>query len=266
MPPMLPLNELQRQFMAALYDAAAPGPTASIAGDGLTPDARLRVYRRSCNEMQAAALRASYPAVLALVGEEWFDQTARDYRRVHPSRSGNLQRYGAHLADYLESLPACRSLPYLPDVARLEWLRQQAILAGESRTITPGAFVEGLPNAGERPGIRLHPSVHFIGSRHPILTIWRYAMQPSQESLTLSGDGENVMLWREGAQVAMTALDPASFVCAMTLAEGHTLRRACNAAMVLDADFDLAQFVESLLRCRVIVEPAPSKASFEEQP
>lgn len=263
MPAMLSLNELQRQFMAALYDEAAPGPIASIAGNGLAPDARLRIYRRSCNEMQAAALRTSYPAVLALVGEEWFDQTVRDYRCAHPSRSGNLQGYGAYLADYLEPLSACHSLPYLPDVARLEWLRQQAILADDPGSVTPDTFVENLSDAGERPGIRLHPSVHFLESVHPILTIWRYAMQPSREPLTLSGNGENVMLWREGAEVVMAALDQASFACATALAKGHSLYEACIAATALDSDFDLAELIESLLRCRVIVGLSPSEASFE---
>lgn len=91
MPIALSLPELERQFMAALYDAKTPGPLASIAGNGLNPEARLRIYRRSCNETQTATLRTTYPAMLALVGEAFFDQIARSYRHAHPSHSGNLQ-------------------------------------------------------------------------------------------------------------------------------------------------------------------------------
>lgn len=48
------LLELQRQFMAALYDPAESGPVTTIAGNGLAPEARMRIYRRSCNEVQTA--------------------------------------------------------------------------------------------------------------------------------------------------------------------------------------------------------------------
>lgn len=93
------LPELQRQFLAALYDVGVPGPVSAIDGHGLEPDARLRIYRKSGAAIHTGALRTSYPAVLALVGEDFFDQTALGYRRARPSRSGNLQIFGDGLAD-----------------------------------------------------------------------------------------------------------------------------------------------------------------------
>ena len=260
----LSLRELQNQFLAALYDAAASGPVGSIAGNGLAPEARLGIYRHSFNETQTAALRIGYPAVLALVGEAWFDQTARSYRRAHPSDSGNLQGFGARLADYLETLPACRNLAYLPDVARLEWLRQQTILAAESKSITSDIFAQSLKSTDESLRITLHPSLHLLGSQHAILTIWRFATQPSPEKLTLDGDGENVLLWREDGKVVMAALDPASFACIATLAQGHSLQEAYADAAGFDPDFDLAMCVESLLQRGLIAGIRPFAVSCKE--
>lgn len=247
------LPELQRRFLEALYDDEAPGPTDAIAGNGLEPSARLRIYRRSCNEIQIGAMHATYPAVLALVGEAFFDQTAHGYRSRYPSGSGNLQGFGARFADHLETLPATRELAYLPDVARLEWLRQQAVLAADAEPILPDVLAQQLANTDALPQLTLHPSVHCLVSRHPVLTIWRYAMHPTPEDLQLTGAGEQVVLWREDGEVAMATPDAASFACIEALARGDTLDDAHAAAKASDSDFDLPACLASLVERGLIV-------------
>lgn len=260
------LPELQREFLAALYDAGEPGPIASIEGHGLDPDARLRIYRRGCNEIQTAALRTTYPAVLALVGADFFDQTARGYRRAHPSTSGNLQEFGAAFAEYLETLVACRSLAYLPDVARLEWLRQQTALASESQPILSDALADSLDAARAPLRMVLQPSVRLLASRYAVLTIWRYAIHPTAERLTLDEEGERVALWREDGEVAMTALHPASFACIEALSRGFSLDATQAAAVAVDPDFALAACVGSLQQHGLITGVKPFVAPRKEPP
>lgn len=254
------LPELQRLFLAALYDDAAPGPVEAIAGNGLEPSARLRIYRRSCNEIQTSALRATYPAVLALVGEAFFGQTARAYRYAYPSALGNLQNFGASFADYLTSLPSLDEFPYVPDIARLEWRRHLTALAADAEPIPseivaqPLARTEGLPRIGP------HPSVCTFASFYPVLTIWRYATDPTSEGLQLTGAGEQVVLWREDGEVAMATPDAASFACLDALSHGETLSHAHAAAKTIDSDFDLSACLGSLAARGLIValnHPAP---------
>ncbi len=247
------LPELQRRFLAALYDDGAPGPVEAIAGNGLEPSARLRIYRHSCSGIHIGALRATYPAVLALVGEAFFDQTARGYQSTHPSGSGNLQTFGAQFAKYLQSLPATRELSYLPDIARLEWVRQRAALAAGADTPPPATFAPLLAEAGVSQRIGLHPSMQWLASRYPVLTIWRYATDPTPEDLQPPDTGEQVVLWREGNEVAMAALDAASFTCIEALASGDTLDHAHAAAKSLDTDFDLRACLASLAERGLIV-------------
>ncbi|TAN08217.1 MAG: DUF2063 domain-containing protein [Rhodanobacteraceae bacterium] len=262
MPAAPALPELQRRFLAALYDDAEPGPVAAIAGNGLEPDARLRIYRHSCNEIQTGALRAAYPAVLALVGAAFFDQTARGYRRAHPSGSGNLQGLGADFADHLESLSALAGFPYLPDVARLEWRRQLSALAAEAELVTPDAITQQLASGEGSIEIKLHPSVHTLDSQHPVLTIWRYATDPTPEGLQLTGDGEQVVLWREDGEIAMDTPDAASFACIDALLHGKTLGHAHAAAKAQDSNFDLSACLVSLAEHGLVVaspHPAPTR-------
>ncbi len=251
------LPDWQRQFLDALYVADAPGPFAAIDGHGLEPDARLRIYRHSSEAIHVGALRIAYPAVLALVGEDCFDQTARGYRAAHPSRSGNLQVFGARFAEYLEALPDLRPLAYLPDVARLEWLRQTSALAADAEFVAPDTSTDAWANIDASLRIDLHPSVRLLASAHPILTIWRYALQPTSESPVLDGEGEHAVLWRAGGEVAMAAIDPASFACVTSLARGETLDAACGAAQARDSGFEPAACLASLFRQNLITAIHP---------
>lgn len=262
----LSLHELQHRFMAALYDDAQSGPTAMIAGNGVAPEARLRIYRHSCNETQIAALRTTYPAVLALVGDAFFDQAAEGYRRKHPSRSGNLQAFGDAFAEYLANLRGCRALPYLPDVARLEWLRQQTVLAPDASSISPEAIADVLRDAAESTRIVLHPSLHRLESRYPVLTIWNYALRPTEDKLTLDNNGERVVLWRDDGEVAMGAVDPSSFACIASVAQGMTLGEARLAAQAIDDGFDLEACLESLVTHGLVIGVRPFPASCAEPP
>ncbi len=258
------LPELHSRFLAAIYDDGAPGPVEAIAGHGLEPSARLRIYRHSCYEIHTGALRVTYPAVLALVGEAFFYQTARGYRSTYPSDSGNLQKFGAQFAKYLQSLPATRELSYLPDIARLEWLRQRVALAADAESILPDVMAQQLAGAEEPLRIGLHPSVHTLTSCRPVLTIWRYATDPTPDGLQLTDTGEQIALWREEGEVAMAAMDAASFACLEALASGDTLDHAHAAAKSLDVDFDLPACLASLTEHGLIV--ALDKATPDQGP
>ncbi|MEO8748065.1 MAG: DNA-binding domain-containing protein [Rhodanobacter sp.] len=251
------LSDLQRRFLDALYDDGDAGPIDEIAGNGLEPPARLSIYRHSCNEIQIAALRAAFPAVLALVGAAFFEQTARGYRHVHPSASGNLQRFGAGFAGYLASLPSLVGYPYLPDVARLEWRRQLAVLAADADSVHTGSVDTGC-DAGtplatrQRQRVRLHPSVQLLRSPYPVMTLWRWCLAPSSTAPTLD-EGEQVLLWRDGAEVAMAALAPATFRCVELLADGHDVATACAAACSVDEEFRIESCLSDLLAQGLIV-------------
>ncbi|HET6586637.1 MAG TPA: DNA-binding domain-containing protein [Oleiagrimonas sp.] len=266
MPVASSLHEVQQAFLKALYDPAVSGPTHVIVGNRLTPEARLRIYRRSCNEIHTEALRTSYPALLALGGEDWFDQIACRYRHAHPSLSGNLQAFGAHLADYLETLPEHRSYPYFADVARLEWLRQKTMLAPAARVLATDPVVQALRAQGTALQVTLHPSVHLLASDCPVLSLWHFAHEPTPEGPDLDDRGEMVMLWRDGEEVASAWLAPATFACLCALRDGDTLEAAQMAAVAIDPRFNMVTCFESLAWQGLITGVVPFPAMMERGP
>lgn len=120
---MASLAEWQRCFIAALSNHETDVQWLPfIAGDAKDAQRRFGVYRnnRHCNLCNA--LRATYPVVERLVGADFFNQVADGYIDAEPSRSGNLDDYGAGFAQFIRELPVANDLPYLGDVAALEWL------------------------------------------------------------------------------------------------------------------------------------------------
>ncbi len=248
------LLELQRGFAGAMLgqgDAAA----AWIEGAGLEPTARLRVYRHAIAGTLHAALRDTYPTVLALVGDAFFEELAERYRLEHPSTSGNLQHFGAAMPDYIEGMPSLQALPYLPDMARLEWLRQETALAAEQPPLAAAALTHWATCEPADVRMAFHPSMHLMASSYAALTLWRWCQAPQGLAPNPQAGAEHVLLWRDGGEVAMATIDPATFRCIDALAEGCDLASAYLAATDVDPRFDVQACLQDLLAHHLIVSP-----------
>jgi len=232
------LPELQRQFAAAMLGDESSPLSAWVLGKGLTPEARLQIYRNIVFNNHSAALGTAYPAVQTLVGEEFFEGAAARYLRDCPTRSGNLQDYGATFPEFLAQLPQAAGLDYLPDVARLEWARQESYLAADAESIS----VTALAAVTEPDCLRLqlHPSLRRVSSSHPVLDIWRFCQQTAAEHLQLSGKPQRVLVWRDANQIAMQEVDAGCHALLAALLLGTPLAAAHEDALRAAKAFDLS--------------------------
>jgi hypothetical protein len=238
---MSALRDLQAGFRDALlgdHAALAPG---TIAADGLPADARLALYRHHVTTTLTDALRATYPVVCRLVGDGFFAYAAARFIAVAPPTSPCLAEYGAALAAFLASFDACRSLVYLPDVARLEWAMSRAANADDAPPLDPRALTGLAPD--ERAGLRLtfHPSVTLLDSPWPIDRIWR-ANQPGADpraTIDLDTGGVRLEVRRIDDEVVLRTLDAGEYALRRALWARRTLGTAAATALAHDRDFDL---------------------------
>src|SRR5580765_4863199 len=98
------LREMQVQVMDALLGAELPSAAALIAGPRTLAERRFGVYANTMQANFRDALQSIYPAVRRLVGEDYFRQTAREFQRRHPSRSGDLSHCGQGFPSFLAQL------------------------------------------------------------------------------------------------------------------------------------------------------------------
>ncbi|MBY8216386.1 DNA-binding domain-containing protein [Vibrio fluvialis] len=115
------LAQLQAQFARGL-NYQAGGDECAIIADGLSADERLQIYRNNRVISLSEVLEATYPMLLAVLGNECFAALAREYVLSHPLTRGDVSHYGEGFAAVIErAQPVMQAAPYAAALARFEW-------------------------------------------------------------------------------------------------------------------------------------------------
>ena len=249
------LEAWQADFAAALLSAGAASPGTAI---GTYPAQWLALYRSHVHAASAKALGKVFPVVRALVGDECFGGLARAYARAHPSSSGDLNAFGAHLSIFLQTFEPALGLPYLGDVAALEWLVHRAHAAADARTLPRERAAVMQPQELLAARFVLHPACAWMQSSFPIATIWR-AHQPDShvvlpESLERS---EWALIARPDWRAKVVESSAAEIAALAMLRNGGAMDDAIGAALEQDAKFDFARgFVRWLDLELLVINPS----------
>ena len=251
------LATLQTIFAAALDDQAREAHAlALICAEPEEARQRLAVYRWNIATNAVGALAAIYPIIHKLVGAEFFSGLAHRYRSAHPSTSGDLNEFGERLADFLRGFAPAHALPYLPDVARLEWLAHKAHYARDHAPLDFGALTALTEESYALLEVKLHPSVAVLGSAYPLFRIWEVHQDDygGELAVDLDGGGEQVVVYRPRfrATVARLAAGEASFLAAVIC--GALLGPALAEALNQDPAFDFAASLQRWAVDNIVVD------------
>lgn len=220
------LASLQAEFAAAVTGGDEAPVMARVAGDPALARRRLAIYRDAIDAARRRALRSAFPVVARLVGDAFFGEAARLLAPSHPPASADLNRYGEAFPAFLAAYPHASGMPWLADVARLEWARHESLLAADAPALD-FASLALLPEE-RQPAIRfdLHPAVRLVRSAWPVLAIWE-ANQPDRDGTPDRDEGaDDVLAWREGGSVRLERLSRAQAAFVEGLARGLPLGEA----------------------------------------
>jgi hypothetical protein len=205
---MSALAELQRNFAGAVRLMPAEVDVLGIMANGLAPARRVAVYRNHHRISLTGALAANFPTVARVLGEGGFPAIATDYVAFAPPTDPCLGAYGAGFAEFLLGDARLRELPYIGDVARLDWAFSTAERADDVQAFAPG-HLAALASEG-LAGLRLaaHPSATLIRSRYPLLRIRDLARGDAGVSgVSLDEAGVDLLVWRRDGVVDCAELD-----------------------------------------------------------
>lgn len=252
---MLSLRDQQAGFAAAILSSAATG-VPDIRADGISPAARLGFYRTNVFENYRKALTATYPAVVKLVGDGFFGVLASEYILRQPSRSGDVGRHGEQFAEFLRRHASARELPYLSDVARLEWSMEESFNEAEHAPFSLASLAAVPEEHQGRLRFLLAPSCRLMSSRFPVLRIWEVC-QPDFESgatVNLRQGAVNILVRRQGFSVIAEVVPSGEFAMLSALARGDGFADAYDCARREDGGFDPAAFLQKYLLSGVLVD------------
>lgn len=233
------LRDLQSDFRRALLMPQDAVPFKWIqAQDNQEARTRFTIHQTNVRASLITALQAAFPAVSYYAGEGNFAYAAGRFIEAWPPRLPQLSRYGAEFPGFLETFTPAQNMPWLVDLARLEWACQESLFAADAQVfeLVQMTQLEALP----APRLFLHPSLRVVSSPYPIMSLWEEAMISASKNKEtghspLDRSGEDVLLVRPKDDVEFYRLSPSEAAFVAAIDGGESLQEALQTAYQVDA-------------------------------
>lgn len=255
---MSDLAHMQHDFIADCVSdlRGEPGQhMASYLAEGpISPEGLMSIYRDSTVGNIIGPMQLIYPVVEKLVGEQFFQAACKIYIQGHWPTSGNMDEYGEEFAAFLTDFPPASNLPYLADVATLEWLHHESALADVAQVCDWSALSQLSPEKLLVLQIHLAPSLRMFSSAFPVHTIWAMNQEGADEEITLdlsSSEAVHLMVVRKGMKVDIYPITEGEVLFLQALQEGKTLGEALDILAEIDENISLESLLLKYLQAGV---------------
>ncbi len=244
------LRGIQQGFLAGILSRAETAPeglrrlfrTPSVG----SIDARWHIYADGFLARLVEAIENDYPAVTKVLGGGPLRSLAARYLSRFPPRSHDLGRAGDRLAGFLDSDGLTANLPFLPDLARLEWAVAEVFVAPDVPTLSWADLTRLGPGAAVDLPLALQPGAALVGSTWPIHPIWSCRDKAANEiDVPIERRPSVVLVSRRGLEVVCR---PASSLEARLL---QTAQRSGRLADLLDDNGERASELVAAFRALV---------------
>ncbi len=252
------LNEFQNRFKELMLDhpKALENPPEDLAafcdvktgGGNINLPTRLKVYRNNIVGTLTDLMLTTFPVMEKLVGKDFLEGMSRSFILENPPNQGCLSLYGDGFAEFVEEFELAKSLPYLPDIARLELALNKAYYAQDDTALTAEELSNVAPEELEDLQLSLRDSVHLVSSRYPLTAIRDFCMAETQDGkLDLDQGSEKLIIYRPQLESVTALLESGEYLMLNNLANEQTLGKAVENVMNVQDDFDFQVFLQKHL-------------------
>ena len=268
----------QQSLLDALF--ARPGsPQATSAlhqlNTWIEPRASrgLMAYQANGHALAERCLPAAYPVVAQLIGQDSVHALARDLWHRHPPVGGDLAQWGDALPAFLSDNDQLADVPYLADVARVEWALHRAASAPDADPDLP-SFGRLSTEDPDSLTLRLAPGTEVIASAWPVVSLVN-AHTTSEPTLAEAGQrvrdrvSETAVVWRQGWRPCVAACPAYALGLLRALQRGAALTEALGQ---VPAEFDFSDWLTQAVHSGLVLGVAdatpqpPNNLDTEENP
>lgn len=237
------LKSQQAQFASDVTNLKAEGDY--IQTDDFSQKQLIQVYHNNYYVSLTEALVITYPGVIKLVGQEFFEFICRKFIKQYPHQSGDLTLFGENLSIYITDSPECAKLPYLADIAKLEWAFELAYHAKDVADQDLSLLETTEPAAYSQLKFTLNPSCFIVESNYPIFDIWQF---DGDSELDINTNGQNILIWKQDFEVLTEIVEADLINFLRKLQAGKSLGQAFSKSDT----FDLNQTLNTLISRKII--------------
>jgi hypothetical protein len=229
------LHHTQTALISVIFKSPSNNPnkaqnlqTASelIRNQGeLTAEQRLGIYRGSVHGILTQALSATYPVCQALVGESFFSKMCSVFIDQSPPSSPYFHEYGDAFADFIQTFPPAQSLPYLSDMAHLEWARHCAWQRSNQTNSDFSLLANLSPEAQLQCQFQLPQSAQLLSSSYAVDALWQAHQTTEAVDFSQLAINEpcDCIIWRAARTIQQQPLNETQAQFLQAIKQQHTL-------------------------------------------
>ncbi len=235
-------------FAASLLDADRAAPNFLTSAGGVNDPRRFAVYKNNVTVSLVRALRSNFPAIVKLVGENYFSALARVFVTNNPPKSRILAHYGAEFPAFLAAFEPLSVYPYLSDVAQLEQLWRQAYHEADATVVALDQLATVPPADVAALRFKAHPATRLLQSRYAAGSIFSANRSDAEHAPIDAAMGEYALITRPLFECALRILNGAEGAFVSGLLNGETLQGSAEMAMTTGEAFDLSASIAGILQ------------------
>ncbi|MDH3978912.1 MAG: DNA-binding domain-containing protein [Gammaproteobacteria bacterium] len=246
------LADFERRIMQGITPVAATQDRQATEqmlkpGGELTAKECLAVYRNNITSTRVRALQAIYPVCETILGSDCFRVLAREFAWQAADACADLNVYGGQLAEYLGAQQRSNFslLPYLKELARLEWNWHTAYYAADTAPFAYQSFSSAAAHP-ERLRFTLADGLALLETKYPVREIWqRHRARENPDSIPALEACEYLCIHRPDYGPQVTSLGKTTYVLLTRIQKGSTLEQLGDTAELSE---NLAELLPVLIQ------------------
>lgn len=243
---------MNKSFKAALFSDDTSFYSEMSASAFAEQDTRMNVYRNNVVVSLVEALADIFPVTQTVVGDEFFHATARIYAMENPPSSPVISEYGATFSDFIRHFEPAKSVPFLADLAALEYAMLRLTHSEECDTLDHEAISQSFSSVEDPSVLKLSlpPTTQILASPFALGSLYRAHYSDEQQSLNQVdiNESEYLLIAKSHlyAQLHILSKDEALFI------KGLTQNKNLEEAMPESDTFELGEMLAKLIQWKIL--------------
>lgn len=244
-----------------MIERTMKAPEDTFNTHGVSLQKRMGTYKNNYTTGLGEVLAGTFQTVTALVGEEFMQGVCAQFTRKHSPKKACMHEYGNEFPEFLEQFEPAKSLPYLPDMARLDWCANTAYHAHNIPALTPEAL-QSIDLTADGLTLKIHPSATTLHSDFAINDLRAYVRDEERqknEKFQITQSDTSLLISRQNGMVYIQDLTPAEY----TILNTHEpLMETIGTVMEKFPEFDFQTFLQKTISCETFLVP-PTNSPIE---
>lgn len=235
---MQELLEYQKAFYKAVF-TNDPKIVENSIGHVEDLEERFKIYSNNIFSSLKNVIKDDFPISRKILGEQKFNQASFEFVRNFPPTGGCLLTYGKEFPAFLDVFSP--ALPYLKDIAQIEWAKKEIYYKSDSCPLDPVA-IHSIP-AEEYIALTFEfpPATFFLKSAFSLKEFWEDNEKGNEDIKNEKPIPSYSLTIRPRYKIQHYWLSGEEFSFLMALYEKKTLGEAYENAVAANADFNLSE-------------------------